>query len=156
MLGFLPRMPKTRPTPSHTRFLERSSAATAESTLPLAVPALGTAETFGAISTPAGDLVANGRVAKFLIDRRNPVEPTVISFVNGNFTDGLGVVPDAAKFHYFFGQVAFNIPELLEDFNALTYFTLDKRYIAGNLSSHLFLKRFRRSRSTVCNSIPKT
>ena len=42
------------------------------SSLPLALAQIDTTETFEAISTPAGDLVANGRVAKFLIDRRDP------------------------------------------------------------------------------------
>ncbi len=92
-------------------------------------------ETFEAISTPAGDLVANGRVAKFLIDRRDPAALSV-RFVNGNFTED-GEVPDAAKFHYFFGRATFNIPESLDTFNAVTYFTQDKRYIAGTVHTYL-------------------
>ena len=46
----------------------------------------------------------------------------MVRFVNGNFTVN-GEVPDAAKFHYFFGRAAFNIPESLGTFNAVTYFT---------------------------------
>ncbi|MEU1972556.1 PEP/pyruvate-binding domain-containing protein [Microbacterium sp. NPDC019599] len=103
--------------------------------LPLAVDEIDSFETFQSISTPAGDLVANGRVAKFLIDRRHPAEPA-LRFVNGNFTEN-GEVPDSAKYHYFFGRATFGIPESLDDFNDHTYFTQDKRYIAGSIRSYL-------------------
>ena len=69
-------------------FLRTPSSA---ASLPLAVAELDSTETFGAISTEAGDLVASGRAAKFLIDRRNPAAPSA-RFVNGNFVRD-GVVP---------------------------------------------------------------
>lgn len=120
-------MPKTR--------RASSQLAEAESALPLAIPNLDTAETFTAISTPASDLVANGRIAKFLIDRRQPTAPK-LRFVNGNFTDGSGEVPDEARFHFFFGRAVFNVPEPLSVFNQLTYFVQDKRYVAGSVHTY--------------------
>ncbi|MFH8252311.1 PEP/pyruvate-binding domain-containing protein [Microbacterium sp. B2969] len=104
------------------------------SALPLAIEELDTADDFAAISTVAGDLVANGRVAKFLIDRRDAAAP-VVRFVNGNYTQN-GRTPDAAKYHYYFAQVAYGIPESLDEFNSVTYFTQDKRYIAGTLRTY--------------------
>ena len=102
--------------------------------LPLAVAELDSTETFGAISTEAGDLVASGRAAKFLIDRRNPAAPSA-RFINGRFVRD-GVIPEEARFHYPFGRATFQIPEPLETFNAVTYFTHDKRYIAGSLRTY--------------------
>ena len=128
MLGFLPRMPAVRTANKATR------AAVAPTTGSLAIEKIDSAETFVAISTPASDLITNGRLAKFLIDRRDPGAPQVL-FVNGNFTVG-GQTPDAARFHYFFGREAFGIPESLSAFNDLTYFTQDKRYVAGSLHSY--------------------
>ncbi|MGH2707856.1 MAG: PEP/pyruvate-binding domain-containing protein, partial [Actinomycetota bacterium] len=89
-----------------------------------------TAEWFTALSIPAGDLVANGRVAKFLIDLRAPGTPRV-HFVNGNFMED-GEISDAAKYHYFFARQVLSIPESLGEFNRVTYFTEPKtRYVAG-------------------------
>ena len=135
MLGFLPRMPRTRSAAAPLLVRDRRATPT-ETSFPLAVATIDSAETFAAISTPAGDLVANGRIAKFLIDRRNPAAP-VIRFVNGNFTDGSGEVPDEAKFHFFFGRAAFDVPEPLAVFNQVTYFVQDKRYVAGSVHTYL-------------------
>ncbi len=135
MLGFLPRMPKARASAGISRLLARQSTLAPPRALPLAVEEIDSAETFEAISTPASDLVANGRIAKFLIDRRRPDAP-VIRFVNGNFTDSSGEVPDEAKFHFFFGRAAFNVPESLGEFNQVTYFVQDKRYIAGSVHTY--------------------
>ena len=121
--------------------------------LPLALAQIDTAETFEAISTPAGDLVANGRVAKFLIDRRDP-DALAVRFVNGNFTEN-GEVPDSAKFHYFFGRAAFNIPESLGDVQRRDLLhpgqALHRRHRA-----HLSSSTARPSRSTGCSSIRRT
>ncbi|GAA1996067.1 PEP/pyruvate-binding domain-containing protein [Microbacterium pumilum] len=149
MTGFLPRsaayssppvplpVPEGAPSPSFA-FLRRSAttddAPAAPDQLPLAVSEIDSSDTFRAVSTDAGDLVANGRAAKFLIDRRNPIAPSA-RFVNGNFVRN-GVVPDEAKFHYPFGRATFRIPESLDIFNAVTYFTVDKRYIAGSVRTY--------------------
>ena len=93
-----------------------------------------TAETYEAISQPAGDLVVNGRVAKFLIDWRDRQQPRV-HFVNGNFVED-GQTPGLRAYHYFFARAALNIPESLGEFNEVTYFTQDKRYVAGR-GAHL-------------------
>ncbi|WP_345801339.1 PEP/pyruvate-binding domain-containing protein [Microbacterium sp. AZCO] len=121
-----------RPVPHHVPLVPVPHR---EGVLPLAIDLLDSAETFTAISTVAGDLVANGRVAKFLIDRRDLAAP-VVRFVNGNFLQG-GEVPDAAKYHYYFAQAAYGIPESLDEFNSVTYFTQDKRYIAGTVRTYL-------------------
>ena len=60
----------------------------------------------------------------------------MIRFVNGNFTDSSGEVPDEAKFHFFFGRAAFKVPESLGEFNQVTYFVQDKRYIAGSVHTY--------------------
>jgi hypothetical protein len=97
--------------------------------LSLDLPEISSAEQYEAISIPASDLVANGRVSKFLIDLRRPDAPGV-HFVNANYEEG-GEVPEAARYHYFFAREALGIPEGLEEFNQVTYFTEDKRYVAG-------------------------
>jgi hypothetical protein len=97
--------------------------------LPLDHLEIPTGDRFIALSVPANDLVANGRLAKFLVDLRST--PPQVHFVNGNFRED-GVVPDAAKYHYDFAQRALAIPESLGEFNQITYFTVHKtRYIAG-------------------------
>ena len=74
MLGFLPRMPAVRAAATGVSALlaRQGFAVEAAPALALAIAEIDSAETFEAISTPASDLVANGRIAKFLIDRRRP------------------------------------------------------------------------------------
>ncbi len=134
MLGFLPRMPAevtTRSAIAKLRF--------APSARPVLYPWRWTKspapETYEAISQPAGDLVVNGRVAKFLIDWRDRQLPRV-HFVNGNFLED-GETPDSARYHYFFARSALDIPESLGEFNDVTYFTQDKRYVAGVVHTYL-------------------
>ncbi len=141
MPGFLPRLPSSRTTPASpvvdavaAPALTFLRAPTAPETLPLAVVEIDSTETFDAVSTDAGDLVASGRAVKFLIDRRNPATPSP-RFVNGNFVRD-GVVPDEARFHYPFGRATFMIPESLDEFNEVTYFSLEKRYIAGTVRTY--------------------
>jgi Pyruvate phosphate dikinase, AMP/ATP-binding domain len=141
MLGFLPRLPPPTPDPRRGRSaLEPEARSDTGPDAPaapfgLAVDEIDSVATFEAISTPASDLIANGRLAKFLIDRRNPDRPRVL-FVNGNHTEN-GEVPDAARYHYFFGREVFAVPESLGEFNQVTYFTADKRYVAGTLHSYI-------------------
>jgi len=91
-LGFLPWMPESR----RARRAEASGAvappAEQVTALPLSLDSIDSASDFEAISIPASDLISNGRVAKFLIDRRDTAHP-IVHFVNGNFTEG-GVVPE--------------------------------------------------------------
>jgi hypothetical protein len=74
-------------------------------------------------------------VAKFLIDWRDRQQPRV-HFVNGNFVED-GQTPDSARYHYFFARAALDIPESLGEFNDVTYFTQDKRYVAGVVHTYL-------------------
>jgi pyruvate phosphate dikinase-like enzyme len=111
------------------------AAAAVTAPLPLDLPEVASEERFLGLSTPAGDLVANGRVAKFLVDQRRPEAPRA-HFVNGNFTEG-GEVPDAARYHYDFARRVLGIPEGLAEFNRITYFTPGpKRYAAGVIHTY--------------------
>ena len=65
----------------------RKRARAADGVLSLAHREIRDATDFIALSVTAGDLVANGRVAKFLVDLRDPAQREVY-FVNGNFTRG--------------------------------------------------------------------
>jgi Pyruvate phosphate dikinase, AMP/ATP-binding domain len=134
-LGFLPWMPAEQ-----TRGRRAAaSVAVAPPTEPvsglsLSVDRISSASDFEAVSIPASDLISNGRIAKFLIDRRDATNP-VARFINGNFTEG-GVVPESARFHYMFALTVLGIAESLQEFNAVTYFTNDKRYVAGVVHSY--------------------
>ncbi len=146
MYGFLPRLstPPEILVPPPAR-LQRFVGPPAEPTPTLAVPGLSvpridSADLFEGISQPAADLVANGRLAKVFVDLRDVAAPRV-AFVNGNFTRN-GTTPDAAKYHYFFGREVFQIPEGLDEFNRVTYFTPGpKRYVAGVLHSYALAGR---------------
>ena len=129
-LGFMPWMPA----PVRARRVDASVPTERVTQLPLSMDKIDSADGFEAISIPPSDLISNGRVAKFLIDRRDPTRP-VVRFVNGSFTEG-GVVPESARFHYMFALAVLNIGESLEEFNAVTYFTNDKRYVAGVVHSY--------------------
>ncbi len=148
MYGFLPRLAApAAPTDDLASLALTSrllapvaSVAPEPPTLGLSHPRLDSAELFEALSQPAADLVANGRIAKVLVDRRDPVQPRV-AFVNGNFVRN-GTTPDAARYHYFFGREVFQIPEGLDEFNRVTYFTPGpKRYIAGVVHSYTLAGR---------------
>lgn len=144
MYGFLARLPAPAGRPPGLGAIRRlvgvQPLVEPAPGLPLSHPRLDSAELFEAISQPAADLVANGRLAKVFVDRRDPARPGV-AFVNGNFLRD-GEVPDAAKYHYFFGREVFGVPEGLDDFNRLTYFTPGpKRYIAGVLHSYTLAGR---------------
>ena len=97
--------------------------------LPLSLDMIASPEQFGAISVAASDIVKNGRVVKFLIDRRRP-DTLHVHFVNGNYERD-GMTPDSSRYHYDFGKEVLDIPESINEFNTITYFTQDKRYIAG-------------------------
>jgi hypothetical protein len=135
MLSFLPAFPSAAQAPLRLGKVLLAPEARVTAELPLDLPDIPSVERFEALTILAGgDLVANGRVGKFLIDLRSGTP--VVHFVNSNFVEG-GVVPDSAKYHYFFAQAALSIPDSLEDFNRLTYFTEPKtRYVAGVLHTY--------------------
>lgn len=113
---------------------------------------IDSAAEFEAISIPGSDLISNGRVAKFLLDRRDASQP-VVRFINGNFSEG-GSVPEAARFHYMFARAVLRIGESLEEFNSVTYFTNDKRYVAGVVHSYFLMVLL--IRCTSCSSTRRT
>ena len=135
MYGFLPRLStrlETMAAAVPVPLLRRDRPA--EPALPLALDGVTDAETFEAITEPAADIIANGRLTKFLIDARDAASPRLY-VINANFTRN-GATPDAARFHFAFASEALGIPESLEEFNRLTYFTPgQKRYIAGVVHS---------------------
>ena len=81
MYGFLPAsFPATKrraavAAPLALRVAQVPATGPAAAALPLAHREIDSAATYEALSTPAGDLVANGRVAKFLVDLRQSGEP---------------------------------------------------------------------------------
>jgi hypothetical protein len=133
-LGFMPWMPAARRLRRAEASVALAPPPEAVAELPLSLTTIDSAGEFEAISIAASDLISNGRVAKFLIDRRDTNRP-VVRFVNGNFTEG-GAVPESARFHYMFALAVLGIGESLEEFNAVTYFTNDKRYVAGVVHSY--------------------
>ena len=92
---------------------------------------LSTASDFKALSTPGGGFAGAGRSGKVLIDRRTPARPQAY-FINGNYALG-GTTPDYAKYHYPFAQRTLHITESSEEFNDSTYFTQEKRFVAGTV-----------------------
>ena len=77
-LGFMPWMPAP---PRRSRRAEGSVALApppeAVAELLLSLTTIDSADEFEAISIAASDLISNGRVAKFLIDRRDATQPVV-------------------------------------------------------------------------------
>ena len=102
---------------------------------PLDLPRIDGAATFEAITVPAADIVANGRLTKFLIDCRDAASPQ-LHVINARFTRG-GATPDSARYHFSFAEEVLEIPESLDEFNQVTYFTPGpKRYVAGVVHSY--------------------
>ena len=129
MLGFR-RLP-----PEGSAALLSPETATPPGALPLDHSGIPDVEVFEGISIPAGDLVANGRLAKFLLDLRGGQAQA--HFINGNFTRN-GQLPDSARYHYDFAREAVGAPEDLAEFNRITYFTQPKsRYVAGVVHTYL-------------------
>jgi Pyruvate phosphate dikinase, AMP/ATP-binding domain len=132
--GFMPWMPASVRSRQADSSVALAPAAEAAPELPLSLLSIDSAADFEAISIPGSDLISNGRLAKFLLDRRDASRP-VVRFINGNFSEG-GTVPEAARFHYMFARAVLGIGESLEEFNSVTYFTNDKRYVAGVVHSY--------------------
>lgn len=101
---------------------------------PYFVSSLDSWEQFKAISQESTGILRNGRTVKFLVDLRTKAVPKVF-FINANFSEG-GGIPDYVKMHYYFAQRSLQIGEELLDFNNSTYFTTDKKYVAGTIQSY--------------------
>ena len=136
MYGFLPRLStrlETMAAAAPAPLLRRDTRP--EPALPLSLDGVTDTDTFEAITEPAADIIANGRLTKLLIDARDAANPR-LHVINANFTRN-GATPDAARFHFVFASEALGIPESLEEFNSLTYFTPGpKRYVAGVVHSY--------------------
>lgn len=92
---------------------------------------LTSVEEFESMGIINSDLGLSGVAVKFLIDART-ADASQVYFINANYqTDNR--TPDAALFHYDFAKAALQIPEDNPTFNAITYFTNPKRYVAGTL-----------------------
>lgn len=100
----------------------------------LSLPTMAEAGAFQAFSTPGGGLSSSGRSLKFLIDYRTASRPTM-AFINGNYRVN-GVVPDHAKYHYYFAQRAWGVTDGTAVFNDSTYFSTNKRFFAGSIQSY--------------------
>jgi pyruvate,water dikinase len=102
----------------------------------LARTAIDSVADYDALAYRDGGLLTPGRSVKFLIDYRDPSAPR-LAFMNSNFTDPDGKRPDAARYHFYFGErVLADFAETRETFTASTYDTLDKRFIAGAIQTY--------------------
>ena len=81
----------------------------------------------------------NGRLTKLLIDWRDRPQPR-LHVINANFAED-GATPDAARFHYVFARAALGIPESLEEFNRLTYFTPRAQAVCRRRGAQLRARR---------------
>lgn len=91
---------------------------------------------FRNFSVDGGGFGAAGRSMKVLVDARGGGTATRVFFINGNYRDKNGIVPDFAKFHYDFAVKVLDVAESLDEFNAATYFTDQKRFFAGTVQSY--------------------
>ncbi|HEU0030410.1 MAG TPA: PEP/pyruvate-binding domain-containing protein [Kofleriaceae bacterium] len=90
---------------------------------------------FTGMALANGGLVIQGPSMKFVIDRRNQTKP-VVYFQNANYTEH-GKTPESAKYHFYFSEAVLpDFAEDLESFNAATYSTQDKKYVAGTIQTY--------------------
>ncbi len=119
--------------------LAASAPAAAAAVQPITTLALGeltTAAQFEAMSIPSGGIIKSGRSMKFLVDLRTPASPKV-HFMNGNFAVN-GTTPDYAKYHYYFAKKHLALPDTIDQFNASTYFTASKKFLAGTVQTYVW------------------
>lgn len=126
------------PTPPPDPIVVATSSATPSVTLAdgLARTGIDSVADYNASAYRDGGLLTPGRALKFLIDHRNPAEPKIV-FMNSNFADPDGTTPDAARYHFYFGErVLPDFSETRETFTAKTYDTHDKQFIAGSIQTY--------------------
>lgn len=101
---------------------------------PLSASTIKSATAYKAFSLEGGGFGQSGRSMKFLIDRRDANAPAP-NFINGNYKVN-GKQPEYAKYHYYFAQKKLGITETNNQFNDATYFTQDKRFVAGTIQTY--------------------
>jgi hypothetical protein len=101
----------------------------------LAVDTLRSERTYNAFATEGGGFGQAGRLLKYFIDVRNGADAPL--FINANFKVA-GQTPSYALLHYEFARTALGITEEHAAFNDATYYSDDKRYIAGSLQTYHF------------------
>lgn len=99
----------------------------------LSTPVLKSARTYRAFGTEGGGFGQAGHLLKYFLDVRNGGKTTY--FVNANYKVG-GKVPDYAIYHFAFAQRQLAIPDDAAAFNEHTYYSDDKRYIAGSIQTY--------------------
>ena len=102
--------------------------------LPLALNGIESEEQFDAMSFSGQGGVVIGKSVKFVIDARDTAAP-VLRYMNARF-GGQTAHADATLYHYPFAQETFGVPEGTREFNEVTYWTNDKRYVAGTLQQY--------------------
>lgn len=118
----------------------RTTKNAAVSNRTLSLTSLNTAEQYQAFSKESGGLVQNGRSVKFLIDLRKGAQTY---FVNANFNGRCVVIggTDCSKYHYDFAREQLGISDSINTFNQTTYFTLNKHFAAGTVSTYTLKDR---------------
>ncbi|HET9238330.1 MAG TPA: PEP/pyruvate-binding domain-containing protein [Oligoflexus sp.] len=92
------------------------------------------------LSKESTGLVQGGRSLKFLIDQRNRNQPRVY-FMNSNFAGRCRLAEACSRYHYDFAVEALRYASDLDTFNAQTYFTRSKDFVAGVLQSYVLKDR---------------
>lgn len=99
----------------------------------LHLPAIKTVRAFDAFATEGGGFGLAGRSLKYFVDLRSGGSDTY--FINANYRVG-GEIPTYAKLHYDFATTVLGIAEPPATFNENTYYSDDKRYVAGSIQTY--------------------
>jgi Pyruvate phosphate dikinase, AMP/ATP-binding domain len=99
----------------------------------LSLPTLQSARVFRAFGTEGGGFGQAGHLLKFVVDARSGGSDSY--FMNGNFRAG-DKVPDYATYHFAFAAHQFGISDDRDSFNDHTYYSNEKRFIAGSIQSY--------------------
>jgi len=102
----------------------------------LAITAIDGRKRYEAYAHQEGGLMTPGTTLKFLIDNRKRSAPAIY-FMNSNFRDPDGTKPDAARYHFYFGQrVLADFDETIHTFGGRCYEANEKHYIAGTIQKY--------------------